>query len=55
MLFGNGFYGSHDLSTQLARAAREVKVPFLASGGIADSRGFVAALALGASGINMGT
>jgi hypothetical protein len=40
--------------TQLARAAQELKVPYLASGGIADSRGFVAALALGASGINMG-
>jgi NAD(P)H-dependent flavin oxidoreductase YrpB (nitropropane dioxygenase family) len=39
----------------LARAAEEIKVPYLASGGIADSRGFVAALALGASGINMGT
>ncbi|KAI9465443.1 hypothetical protein BJY52DRAFT_1202213 [Lactarius psammicola] len=39
----------------LARAAQEVKVPYLASGGIAESRGFVAALALGASGINMGT
>ncbi|KAH9042080.1 hypothetical protein EDB85DRAFT_1917773 [Lactarius pseudohatsudake] len=39
----------------LARAAQEVKLPYLASGGIADSRGFVAALALGASGINMGT
>ncbi|KAN0123462.1 hypothetical protein V8E52_002794 [Russula decolorans] len=39
----------------LARAAQELKVPYLASGGIADSRGFVAALALGASGINMGT
>jgi NAD(P)H-dependent flavin oxidoreductase YrpB (nitropropane dioxygenase family) len=40
--------------TQLARAAQELKVPYLASGGIADSRGFVAALALGAAGINMG-
>ncbi|KAF8500932.1 hypothetical protein F5888DRAFT_1793311 [Russula emetica] len=39
----------------LARAAQELKVPYLASGGIAESRGFVAALALGASGINMGT
>ncbi|KAI9509224.1 hypothetical protein F5148DRAFT_962313, partial [Russula earlei] len=38
-----------------ARAAQELKVPYLASGGIADSRGFVSALALGASGINMGT
>jgi len=39
----------------LARAAQELKVPYLACGGIADSRGFVAALALGASGIVMGT
>lgn len=34
---------------QLARAARELKVPFVASGGVADARGFAAALALGAS------
>ncbi|XP_006462737.1 hypothetical protein AGABI2DRAFT_224327 [Agaricus bisporus var. bisporus H97] len=39
----------------LARAAQELKVPYIASGGIADPRGFVAALALGASGVNMGT
>jgi len=39
----------------LARAAQELKVPYIASGGIADSRGLVAALALGAGGINMGT
>ncbi|KAI0035197.1 hypothetical protein K488DRAFT_43771 [Vararia minispora EC-137] len=39
----------------LARAAEELKLPYIASGGIADSRGFAAALALGASGINMGT
>ncbi len=32
-----------------------VKVPVVAAGGIADHRGFVAALALGASGIQMGT
>jgi NAD(P)H-dependent flavin oxidoreductase YrpB (nitropropane dioxygenase family) len=36
-------------------AANKVKVPLLASGGIADGRGLVAALALGADGINMGT
>ncbi len=36
-------------------AADKVKVPLLASGGIADGRGLVAALALGADGINMGT
>ncbi|KAF9561813.1 inosine monophosphate dehydrogenase [Agrocybe pediades] len=39
----------------LARAAKELKVPYIASGGIADSRGYVAALALGATGVNMGT
>jgi NAD(P)H-dependent flavin oxidoreductase YrpB (nitropropane dioxygenase family) len=32
-----------------------VSVPVIASGGIADARGFVAALALGASGVQMGT
>ena len=36
-------------------AADKVKVPMLASGGFADARGLVAALALGADGINMGT
>ena len=36
-------------------AADRVKVPMLASGGFGDGRGLVAALALGADGINMGT
>ena len=36
-------------------AANKVKIPMLASGGIGDGRGLVAALALGAEGINMGT
>jgi NAD(P)H-dependent flavin oxidoreductase YrpB (nitropropane dioxygenase family) len=36
-------------------AARKLKVPMIASGGFADGRGLVAALALGADGINMGT
>lgn len=36
-------------------AADKVKVPMLASGGFADGRGLVAALALGADGVNMGT
>lgn len=36
-------------------AADKIKVPMLASGGFADGRGLVAALALGADGINMGT
>ncbi len=39
----------------LPRAAEELKVPFIASGGMADGRSLVAALALGADGINMGT
>ena len=39
----------------LPRAADELQIPFLASGGMADARSLVAALALGADGINMGT
>jgi NAD(P)H-dependent flavin oxidoreductase YrpB (nitropropane dioxygenase family) len=36
-------------------AADQVTIPMIASGGFADARGLVAALALGADGINMGT
>ena len=36
-------------------AANRVRIPIIASGGFADGRGLVAALALGADGINMGT
>ena len=36
-------------------AANKIKVPMIASGGFGDGRGLVAALALGADGINMGT
>ena len=39
----------------LPRAADELRIPFVASGGMADGRSLVAALALGADGINMGT
>lgn len=39
----------------LPRAAEELKVPFVASGGMADGRSLVAALALGADGMNLGT
>jgi nitronate monooxygenase len=39
----------------LPRAAEELTIPFLASGGMADGRSLVAALAMGADGINMGT
>lgn len=36
-------------------AAEKVKIPMIASGGFGDARGLVAALALGADGVNMGT
>ncbi|TYT73972.1 NAD(P)H-dependent flavin oxidoreductase [Desulfobotulus mexicanus] len=39
----------------LPLAADSLDIPILASGGFADGRGLVAALALGADGINMGT
>jgi len=39
----------------LPRAADELTVPIIASGGMADGRSLVASLALGAEGINMGT
>ncbi|HQC85116.1 MAG TPA: nitronate monooxygenase family protein [Rhodoferax sp.] len=39
----------------LPRAADELKIPFVASGGMADGRSLAAALCLGAEGINMGT
>lgn len=39
----------------LPAAARALKIPFVASGGMADGKSLVAALALGADGINMGT
>lgn len=36
-------------------AADKIRIPLLASGGFGDGRGLIAALALGADGINMGT
>lgn len=39
----------------LPRAADELDIPFVASGGQADGRSLVASLAMGADGINMGT
>src|ERR1700745_1740410 len=52
-----GHPGEDDMPNMilLPRAADELKIPFVASGGMADARSFVAALAMGAGGINMGT
>ena len=52
-----GHPGEDDIPNMilLPRAADELTIPFVASGGMADGRSLVAALALGADGINMGT
>ncbi len=52
-----GHPGEDDIPNMilLPRAADELSIPFIASGGMADGRSLVAALALGAEGINMGT
>src|ERR1700751_4389842 len=52
-----GHPGEDDIPNMilLPRAAEELKIPFVASGGMADARSLVASLALGASGMNMGT
>lgn len=56
-----GHFLSHDLTRQpgtfvlLPQIVRAVKVPVIAAGGIADVRGIRAALALGASAVQLGT
>ena len=52
-----GHPGEDDMPNMilLPRAAEELKIPFVASGGMADARSLVAALAMGAAGMNMGT
>ncbi len=52
-----GHPGEDDIPNMilLPRAADELTIPFVASGGMADARSLVAALALGAEGMNMGT
>src|SRR6201986_4927230 len=52
-----GHPGEDDIPNMilLPRAAEELKIPFVASGGMADARSLVAALAMGAAGMNMGT
>jgi enoyl-[acyl-carrier protein] reductase II len=54
---GGGHLGRDDVGSMvlIPRVVEEVKIPVLASGGIADGRGLVAALALGAEGIELGT
>ena len=56
-----GMFLTEDLTTQvgtfalLPQVLREVKVPVIAAGGIADAKGVAAALALGAAGVQVGT
>jgi NADH:quinone reductase (non-electrogenic) len=52
-----GHPGEDDIPNMvlLPRVADELKIPFVASGGMADARSLVAALAMGAAGMNMGT
>jgi len=52
-----GHPGEDDIPNMilLPRAADELEIPVVASGGMADGRSLVAALALGAEGMNMGT
>ena len=56
-----GIFLSDDLSTQMGTLAlvpqivAAVKVPVIAAGGIADAKGTAAAMALGASGVEIGT
>ena len=52
-----GHPGENDIPNMilLPRAADELEIPFVASGGQADGRSLVASLAMGADGINMGT
>lgn len=41
--------------TLIPQVAKEVSIPIVAAGGIADGKGFAAAIALGASGVQLGT
>lgn len=52
-----GHPGEDDIPNMilLPRAADELEIPFVSSGGMADGRSLVASLAMGAQGMNMGT
>lgn len=54
---GGGHLGLDDLGTQILipRVVDSVKIPVVASGGIADGRGILSALALGADAVEIGT
>jgi NAD(P)H-dependent flavin oxidoreductase YrpB (nitropropane dioxygenase family) len=56
-LEGVGFKSPEQLPTFITTSwgSKQVKVPFVAAGGIGDARGFLGALAMGADGIMMGT
>jgi NAD(P)H-dependent flavin oxidoreductase YrpB (nitropropane dioxygenase family) len=56
-LEGTGFKSPEQLPTMTAIlwGKRQMKVPFIAAGGIADARGFVGALGMGADAVMMGT
>ena len=56
-LEGTGFKSPEQLPTMITTiwALREIKVPFVAAGGIGDARGFLGALGMGAAGVMMGT
>ena len=50
-----GHIGELTTMAMVPQIVDAVKIPVIAAGGIADSRGFVAALSLGAKGVQMGT
>jgi enoyl-[acyl-carrier protein] reductase II len=54
---GGGHLGLDEVGTMvlIPRVVESVSIPVLASGGIGDARGFLAALSLGAEGVEMGT
>ncbi|MFT4415172.1 NAD(P)H-dependent flavin oxidoreductase [Fredinandcohnia humi] len=54
---GGGHLGRQDIGTMILipQVVDAVSIPVIASGGIGDARGFMAALSLGAEGIEMGT
>ena len=56
-LEGTGFKSPEQLPTMttIIWGTRQIKVPFIAAGGIADARGFIGALGMGADGIMLGT